>query len=588
MTLPRSPVRAGQQETLTTLFDLGRQVTAVLDLGELLRKIPELIRRLIAFDAFAVYLLDEKRGSLRIAYSVGYPEDVVRTLRPKIGEGLVGAAVAEQQPLFVNDVSMERRYLQAVPGIQSELVVPLLYQAKVIGALNVLSTQRDQFADDDLAILRQFGAHVAVALANARLFAREHKDAQTFEMLAEIGREVTSILDLDELLQRIAHSVRRVIDYRTFGIMLLNEGTGELEMKLAVKYGDAVIVPRITLGHGLVGYAALHKQPVLVPDVSVDQRYIKLVPDVRSELVVPILSQDRCLGVFDLQSPDLDAFERRYVGMLTLLASQVAVAIENARLYRKVRANEARLKKEVRLAQRVQIGLLPTTLPTQRGVDVAARFEPARELGGDFYDVLAPESNTLIVTVGDVSGKGAAAALYGAFAGELIRGRIFRRRYLPERSTPAAVLESTNTILHERQLEEYYCTLCYTAFDLKRRTALIANSGLPYPIRCSRHGPERIGLPGIPLGLFEGSSYDESTWPFEPEDVFAFCTDGIYEAANDAGEEFSAERLMAVIERTRDLPARTIIDAIFEAVEAFQSGAAQGDDMTVVVLKVSA
>ncbi len=588
MTAPSQPTRAGQQDTLTALFDLGRQVTSVLDSGELLRKIPELIRRLVAFDAFAVYLLDRNRGWLRIAYAVGYPDDVVRTLRRKIGEGLVGRAVAEEKPLLVHDLSADRRDAAAVPEAKSGLVVPLLHKAKPIGAITLLSHKRGQFSDADLAILRQFGAHVAVAIANARLFEREHEDAQTFELLAEIGRDVTAILDLDELLARIAHLVRRIIDYRTFGILLLNEATGELEMKVAVKYGGAAdTIPRFKLGEGLVGYAALHKQSVLVPDTSVDRRYLRYLADVRSELVVPILLGDRCLGVFDLQSPELGAFEKRHVGILTLLASQAAVAIENARLYRKVRANESRLRKEMRLAQRVQAGLQPATLPTHRGVDVAARFEPALELGGDFYDVLAPGADLFVVAVGDVSGKGAAAALYGAFAGELVRGRTFRRRYLPEQSSPATVLASTNTILHERQLEGYFCALCYAAFDFDRRTAVIANSGLPFPVRSTAAETRQIGQPGIPLGLFPGTTYDEERYPIAQGDVFVFCTDGIFEANDDAGDEFGAERLIAVIQRVRDLPARTIIDAIFEAVGAFHGGAAQGDDMTAVVLKIT-
>ena len=120
-----------------------------------------------------------------------------------------------------------------------------------------------------------------------------------------------------------------------------------------------------------------------------------------------------------------------------------------------------------------------------KGIDVAASFAPARELGGDFHDFLVPESTTVIVAVGDVSGKGVPAALYAVFAGELVRGRTFRRRHLPERSSPANVLMSINTILHERQLEEYYCTLCYAVFDLKRHTVTLANSGVPYPIRVS-------------------------------------------------------------------------------------------------------
>src|SRR5205814_10052018 len=193
-------------------------------------------------------------------------------------------------------------------------------------------------------------------------------------------------------------------------ILLVNEEQGDLEMKLAVQYGEKVQVPRVRLGEGLVGYAALHKEPVLVPDVSEDPRYIQLVPDVRSELVIPLLLKDRCIGVFDLESAELDAFAKSHVEILTLLASQAAVAIENARLYETIRANEERLEKEIRFAQRVQAALLPTDLPKRmKGVDVAARFTPARELGGDLYDFLAPEPNHLAVAVGDVSGKGVPA-----------------------------------------------------------------------------------------------------------------------------------------------------------------------------------
>ncbi len=352
-------------------------------------------------------------------------------------------------------------------------------------------------------ILRQFGAHVAVALENARLFEQERQYTSTLETLSDIAREFGSILNLDELLTRIANLTRRVIDYRTFGILLIDEETQELEMKVAVRYGNHTESPRVKMGSGLVGYAAFHKEVVLVPDVSKDARYINLVSDARSELVIPLLVKDRCIGVFDLESPELDAFSKNHVEILSLLASQAAVAIENARLYETIRANEVRLEKEVRFAQRVQAALLPTELPKRlKGVDVAARFAPARELGGDLYDFLSPEPNSLVVAVGDVSGKGVPAALYSAFAGELVRSRTFRRRYAPERSSPAGVLASMNTILYQRQLEEYYCTLCYAVFDLKRRTVTIANSGLPYPIRCRQgdKGPESTGVRKIDRG----------------------------------------------------------------------------------------
>jgi sigma-B regulation protein RsbU (phosphoserine phosphatase) len=578
---------AFEHEIVRTLFDLGRKVTAVLDLDDLLEKIPVLIARLTDFEAFAVYLRDERRGDLRIAYSVGYPAtDEPRRLNS--GEGIVGAAVASQQPLLVNDLSQDSRYVEFVPGMASEIVVPLIYQSKAIGALNLLSRNRDHFSKNDVAVLRHVAAHVAVALVNARLFEQSRLDAEALETLAEIGREVASVLDLDQLFARIAQLTKRLIDYRTFGILLLNDDN-ELEIKLAVQFGERHDLPRVRLGEGLVGYAALHREPVLVTDVSQDPRYIEVVSDVRSELAIPMLVKDRCIGVVDLESPELDAFSKRDVEILSLLASQAAVAIENARLYEELRANEARLEKEVRFAQRVQIALLPTEPPKRlKGVEVAAAFDPAREVGGDFHDYLAPESNTMVVAVGDVSGKGVPAALYSAFAAELVRGRTFRRRYLPERSSPASVLASINTILHQRQLEEYYCTLCYTIFDLKRRTMTMANSGLPYPVKSSATECTQIELPGVPLGSFAGSTYDEVTFSLQAGEVYVFCTDGVFEAMNERGQEFTASRLLEVVGKSRELSAAKIVAAIFQAVNDWRGEALPNDDMTAVVVKITA
>jgi phosphoserine phosphatase RsbU/P len=580
---------AADAEILSTLFELGREVTSVLDLDELLAKIPQLIARLTSFNAFSVYLLDERRNELRIAYAVGYPEEAVRSLRLAVGQGVVGAAVEQGRPILVNDVREDPRWVGTVATAVSQLAVPLRRKGRVIGALNLLSERRGAFTLRDEALLRQFGAHVAVAIENARLFESERHHVAMMETLAEIGREVSSILDLDALLTRIANLTKRIIDYRTFGILLLNDETQELEMKLAVRYGEDAALTSVKLGVGLIGWAAQNKEPVLVSDVSKDPRYIHAVKDVRSELVIPLLVKDRVIGVFDVESPELDAFTKEHAELLTLLASQAAVAIENARLYEEIRRNEVRIEKELRFAQRVQQALLPTELPKRlRGVDIAARFASARELGGDLHDFLMPDSNTLVVAVGDVSGKGVPAALYSAFAGELVRSRTYRRRYAPERFSVAGVLQAMNTILHERQLEEYYCTLCYALFDLKRHTLVLANSGLPYPVRCTADSCGQIELPGVPLGSFPGVTYDQITLPLAAGDVFVFCSDGIFEAFNEEGQEFGARRLIDVVHSVRARTGREIADAIFDEVATFRGDAPQSDDMTAVVVKMTA
>jgi len=581
--------RLQDQELVATLFELGREVSAVLDLDELLRRIPRLIARLTPFTVFSVYLLDEKRQDLGIAYAEGYPEEVVRTFRLRVGQGIVGTAVAEQRPIRVNDVSKDERYVGLVPGVAAQLVVPLRVKKKVVGVLNLLSGHIGAFTARDEEILAQFGVPVAQALANARLFEQERQHAQTLETLTEIAREVAAILDLDELLSRIAILAKRVVDYRTFGILLVNEATQQVEPKVALQYGEKTSMLNIKIGEGLVGYSVLHKETVLVDDVSKDPRYIAVLDDVRSELVVPLLTKDRCIGVFDLESPELAAFTLRHKEILSILASQAAVAIENARLYETVRDNELRLEREIEFARRVQLALLPSSPPRKlKGVDVAARFEPARQIGGDIYDFLSPDPGTLVIAVGDVSGKGVPAALYGAFAGEIVRSRTFRRRFTTIRSSPAGVLASMNAILHERNLEEYFCTLCYASFDLKRRQLVIANSGLPYPIRRTGGKSGAIEMPGVPLGSFPGTEYEEQTFDLKAGDIYVFCTDGIYETEDAQGREFGSGRVIKILDKFADQPAQKLVDGIFESVAKFRFYGQAVDDMTAVAVKITA
>jgi len=254
-----------------------------------------------------------------------------------------------------------------------------------------------------------------------------------------------------------------------------------------------------------------------------------------------------------------------------------------------VLGNEDRIEKELRFAQRVQRALLPTELPPGlRNADFAGRFEPANELGGDLHDFLGPDPNILVVAVGDVSGKGAPAALYGAYVSELVRSRTVRRRYAPDRFSVSGVLQTMNQILHERQLEEYFCTLCYALFDFDRRVLTMSNSGLPYPIKCSEQTCGQIELPGVPLGSFPGVTYEEVVIPLERGDVFVFCTDGIFETVNDENEEFGTARVSEVVHAHRGETAEGIVDAVFAAAGAFRGRAPQNDDMTAVAVKITA
>jgi sigma-B regulation protein RsbU (phosphoserine phosphatase) len=576
------------QETLRTLFDLGRRVMSVLSLEELLQTIPRLIERLIQFDAFAIYMLDGPGTGLRVDYSVGYPTGVAEAIRLEVGDGLVGLAVQDRRAVLVNDLESEPNYKGYVPGMRSSIIVPLVYRTRTIGALNILSAQRHAFTEKDLAIVRQFGVHAATALENARLYSQAAKDAKVFETLLEISREISSILDTDLLFERLAAATRKVIDYKAFAIMLMDGASQRLEVKhLASPYGINEKVTSIAVGDGLTGYAALHREVVVSGDVHQDPRYIELFDSITSEMAVPLLYQGDCIGVLDLSTEERDAFDAGDVEFATLLAGQFAIAIQNARLYHELATNQSRIERELRIAQRVQMALLPQEVPSRiRGLDIAAHFDAARELGGDFHDYLDPLANQLVVVLGDVSGKGVPAALYSAFASELVRSRTFRKRYVDTAVSPSSVLQIVNTILHERQLLEMYLTLCYAQFDLKRRTVTMSNSGVPYPLKMTGAGEiEWIDVTGVPLGSFPGIEYDECVIPYSKGDVFLFYSDGVSEAMNASGDEFGRENIAEVMHAQHGRPAKEIVDAVFAAVAAFRGDALQNDDITALAVR---
>ena len=303
-----------------------------------------------------------------------------------------------------------------------------------------------------------------------------------------------------------------------------------------------------------------------------------------------MLLKDRCIGVFDLESPELDAFTKHDIEFLTLLASQAAVAIENARLYETVRANEVRLEKEMRFAQRVQAALLPTDLPKRlKGVDVAARFAPARELGGDLHDFLSPEPNSSSSRSATCRARAcrrrSTACSPASWCG---RGRSAAATCRIG-SAPAGVLSSMNTILHQRQLEEYYCTLCYAVFDLKRRIVTLANSGLPYPIRCvaATDACRRSSCRASRLDRFPASPTTRSPLRCTTGDLFVFCSDGVFEAMNAKGQEFTAARLIEVVGRCAICRRARSSTRSSLRCEEFRGDLAPNDDMTAVAVRIT-
>ena len=564
------------------LLEVADAVNTTLDLNTLLQRVAEMLKRFIDYEIFAILLLNEKTQDLRIRFQVGHPPEVAERIRIKVGQGVTGQAVQRRAAVLVNDVAAEENFINSAPGVRSELAVPLIAKNKVIGVIDVEAAQPGAFTDEHKRLLTLFASRIAAGIENARLYTRVARQARQLTLLTEISRELTSILNVDQLLKRIADLLTRIIDYQMFSILMLDASGSVLQHRFSLRFKENVqLKSEIPLGVGLVGYAAQHGEAVLVPDVSKDPRYIPANPETRSELCIPLIYKDKVIGVLDIEHTRRGYFNEDHVRIMTTMAAQVAIAIENATLYERIARQEKRLEQDLALARELQFRLLPQKLPVFKHAEVAARFAPARQIGGDLYDFLKYGGHGVTgIAVGDVSGKGAPAAIYAALVSGIVRSHAM------EEPTAAGMLEAVNLSLAERPIDGQYVSMIYAIWDDNQQQLQLANSGLPRPIHCRGGKVEEIQATGLPIGLFGSATYDELNVRGRKGDAFLFFSDGILDATSSNGEMFGRHRLEKIAQANAHRSAEELADAIFTAVSNHAEGVEAFDDQTIVALKV--
>jgi len=552
-----------------------------LDLDTTLRRVAEVVRKVIDYEIFAILLLNEKTQELRFRFQIGYPREFSERSRIKVGEGVTGIAVQERKAILIDDVTSDPRYIAAVPNVRSELAVPLITKNRVIGVIDLEARDRGYFNEEHKRLLMLIASRMAAGIENAQLYTRTTRQARILLLLNEIARELTSILNLDELLGRIAELLRRLIDYQMFSIHLLDASGEKLQNRFSLRFNENVHVKQeVPLGYGLVGQAAQTREAVLVPDVCKDPRYVEGNPETRSELAVPLIYKDKVIGVLDLEHTKRGYFTDDHRRTLMTLAAQVAIAIENARLYEEIARQERRLERDLALARELQMRLLPQTLPQMKHLEVAAKFTPARAIGGDLYDFIPYSLSRLGMVIGDVSGKGAPAAIYAALVSGILRS------HAPIEPGPAEMLSAVNISLAERRIEAQFVSLIYAVWDDENRTLLVANSGLPRPVLVRDGKTTPIEATGLPLGLFDDVSYDEFRFDMKPGDTFVFFTDGILDARNRRGDLFGRTRVEKIIAQCAGKSANCVVDSLFKAAAEHSAGVETFDDQTVLAIKV--
>jgi len=571
------------------LHSLADALNTTLDLNTLMHRVADLVRAVIDYRIFAILLINERTNELWMRFQTGHAAEVERT-RIKLGRGVIGQAALQRKSLLVEDVSKYEHYINVNPNVRSELAVPLIVKNKVIGVLDIESETLGYFTPEHQRLLELVASRMAIAVENARLYTRVSRQAQTLTVLNEISREITSILDLDDLLERIGQLLKRVIDFQMFSILLWNERTQQFEHRFSSRYGERVTRERtIVPGQGIIGIAAQRREPVLSSDTRKDPRYLAENPETRSELAVPLIHKGQVIGVLDLEHTRVNYYNEDHQRTLSTLSAQVAISIANARLYQRIHEEEQRMERDLDMARKVQLRLMPSRPPKLDRAEIAVQFLAARSIGGDVYDFLdygtPGRPARIAIAVGDVSGKAAPAALYAALVSGILRS------LAPQQLSPAQMLAALNDQLQERKLASQYVTMLMAAWDDSNQTLQVANAGSVQPLFVSRSSEgvtvKTIKAEGFPLGLFPDVKYEEFTLSTQPGDLIVFFSDGITDAENGAGEMFGTDRLRDVLEaQPGSAAASTIVDAILKAVSDFQGGIEHFDDETVVVLRV--
>jgi phosphoserine phosphatase RsbU/P len=563
------------------LLDIADVLATSLDLDTTVRRVAELVRKVIDYEIFAILLLNEKTQELRFRFQVGYPPETAERMRIKVGEGVTGQAAQTRQAVRIDDVTEDPRYIAAVPNVRSELAVPLITKNRVIGVIDIEAREPGYFTEEHSRMLTLVASRVAAGIENAQLYTRTTKQARILLLLNEIARELTQILNLDELLARIAELVQKLIDYQMFSILLVDPTGQKLQHRFSLRFNENIhLKHEISLGRGLVGIAAESKLAVLVPDVSKDTRYVQTNPETHSELAVPLIYKSKVIGVLDLEHTRRGFFTEEHKRTMTTLAAQIAIAIENARLYEEIERQERRLERDLSLARELQFRLLPQARPKLAHLDVAAKFVPARTIGGDLYDFIPYSMSRLSLVIGDVSGKGAPAAIYAALVSGILRS------HAPIEPSPAEMLSAVNLSLAERRIEAQFVSLIYCVWDDAPRVLTMANSGLPRPLYVRGGKIEVIEATGLPLGLFDEAEYDEFKFRMKPGDMFVMFSDGILDARNRKGDLFGRHRVEEIVAGCAQKSADCVVNSLFEAVAEHSAGVETFDDQTVVAIRV--
>ena len=407
--------------------------------------------------------------------------------------------------------------------------------------------------------------------------------------LMEVSIIINSTLDLDELIALVMEKAQSVMKAEASSVMIIDEEKNVLICPVALgEVGEKVKKIELKMDQGIAGWVATHGEPQIIPDAYQDPRFNPKVDEetgfhTHSILAVPLKVKDKIIGVAEvINRVDGNAFDEEELKLFSTFCRQVAMAIENARIHQ-LELEKQKIEQQLEAAKFIQQSFMPEEFPASpdRQFEIAAKSLAAASVGGDFFDFIEFTNGTIGFTVGDVSGKGIPAALF--MARVVSDFRFYTQVY----DDPARVMESLNKILFDRSRRGMFVTSFYGILHPATGEFTFSNAGhLPFiRVPAGGNGIEAVNAAkGIPLGITGQFRFEQETLPLNAGDIIVLITDGVIEAKNKNGAEYSMERVMEVLSQS-NRTAREVVETLLNDIQNFSRDAVQHDDLTIVAFK---
>ncbi|UCG60400.1 MAG: GAF domain-containing protein, partial [Candidatus Zixiibacteriota bacterium] len=511
------------------LLEAARMFNSTLEYEELVEMVLRLISTAVNSEAALLFRVDHNRSDMKIRFMNCSTDCKMNIFHWELGQGVVGWVAQYREAVIINDAAsdprVDDRFWESTQlKLRSLLSVPLIGRGQMIGVIEAMNKIDGDFEESDLDVVIGLANQIAIAIDNANLYRQAKREALKKNLLYEIGKKLSSSLSLNEVLKEIMDSLKQALDYSSGGIFIVDCESHEVDSIYTVGYEECTEEDiHLQYGQGLVGHVAKTGEPVIVSDVSKDKHYIDLHCGTKSEMVVPIKLDSRVIGVFNIESDELNAYDDDDLSLMTAFAAQAGISIERARMHDELISGQ-KLQEQLRIAREIQQTFLPKQDPDIEGYDITGENISSGEVGGDYYDFINIVKHQIGIAIADVSGKGIPASLLMAsFRASLIEE--IRNNY-----SIRTICQKVNALLCESVKAGNFVTAVYGVLDAKNHVLTFANAGHNLPILLRADGEiEQLKEGGPLMGVSPDAAYEERPLYLGVGDVVVLYTDGVVE-----------------------------------------------------------